>query len=261
MITEEFKNEYVKARKSWIDHYFSMLNPKQREAVLATEGPVLILAGAGSGKTTVLIQRIANLMKFGSASDSDEVPEQFGESALNALIDGSDEAPFYAALRPTPPWRILAITFTNKAAEELKNRLESMIGPSASDIWALTFHAACVRILRRDAEFLGYETGFTIYDTNDSIGLMKRILKDHNLDEKSWQPRSILAEISRAKDAKVLPEEYSEAARLNHDSRKMKISELYTEYSRRLFEANAMDFDDLMLNTVLLLERYEDRRL
>ncbi len=261
MITEEFKNEYVKARKSWIDNYFSMLNPKQREAVLATEGPVLILAGAGSGKTTVLIQRIANLMKFGSASDSDEVPEQYGESELNALVDGSDEAPFYAALRPTPPWRILAITFTNKAAAELKYRLESMIGPSASDIWALTFHAACVRILRHDAEFLGYETRFTIYDTNDSIGLMKRILKDRNLDEKSWQPRSILAEISRAKDAKVLPEEYSEEARLNHDSRKMKISELYTEYSRRLYEANAMDFDDLILNTVLLLERFEDRRL
>ena len=227
---------------------------------MATEGPVLILAGAGSGKTTVLIRRIANLLQFGSASDSTEIPDQTNETALNALKDGSLEAERYAPLNPVAPWRILAITFTNKAAEELKSRLETMIGPDAGDIWALTFHAACVRILRRDAELLGYETGFSIYDTNDSLGLMKRILKDRNLDEKTWQPRSILSEISHAKDSRLLPKDYSAEANLNHDSRRMKIAELYSEYTKRLFEANAMDFDDLILNTVLLLERFEDRR-
>ena len=255
-----FKKEYIEDRKQWIDRYFSSLNPAQRKAVLATEGPVLILAGAGSGKTTVLIQRIANLLHFGSASDSDEVPEEAGKNELDALRAFSPRAESFAILRPVPPWRILAITFTNKAAEELKNRLASILGNSADDIWALTFHATCVRILRRDAECLGYSSSFSIYDTSDSLSLMKHILKDQNLDEKIFPPRAVLSEISRAKDSKILPEEYAAQARQSKDSRRIRISELYSEYTKRLFSANAMDFDDLILNTVLLLERYEDRR-
>lgn len=261
MITEQFKNEYLAARRAWIDHYFSSLNPMQRSAVLATEGPVLILAGAGSGKTTVLIQRIANLLQFGKASDSEILPDSVNEENLSALKSLSPDGEQSASLSPVPPWRILAITFTNKAADELKLRLQAKLGDNAGDIWACTFHAACLRILRRDAELLGYGTGFTIYDTNDSVSLIKRILKERNIDEKLFPPRSILTEISRAKDAKILPDEYLAGARSSSDSRKQRIAEFYSEYSRRLFLANAMDFDDLVLNTVLLLDRFEDRRL
>ena len=218
-----FKTEYVKARYQWIDRYFSNLNPMQRKAVLATNGPVLILAGAGSGKTTVLIQRILNLMLFGSASDSDRIPENANEAALEALRSGSAEASAYAVLDPVPAWKILAITFTNKAAEELKTRLEVSLGEKADDIWACTFHSACVRILRRDAELLGYSSSFSIYDTSDSLSLMKRILRDWNLDEKAYDPRSILAEISRAKDNKFLPERYSAAASNSGDFRNRSI--------------------------------------
>ena len=178
MITEQFKNEYLAARRAWIDHYFSSLNPMQRSAVLATEGPVLILAGAGSGKTTVLIQRIANLLQFGKASDSEILPDSVNEENLSALKSLSPDGEQSASLSPVPPWRILAITFTNKAADELKLRLQAKLGDNAGDIWACTFHAACLRILRRDAELLGYGTGFTIYDTNDSVSLIKRILKE-----------------------------------------------------------------------------------
>ena len=260
MDREELKNEYLKARRGWIESCFSQLNDRQREAVLATEGPVLILAGAGSGKTTVLIQRIANLLRFGNASDSEYVPEYADEPMLEALREGRPEAEAYAKLNPIPAWRILAITFTNKAADELKARLHQSIGPEADEIWACTFHSACVRILRRDAELLGYGSGFNIYDTGDSLSLIKRILKDWNLDEKVYQPHSVLAEISRAKDAKLLPEQYAASADGFVDTRRKRIAELYAEYAKRLFAANAMDFDDLILNTVLLLERSEERR-
>ena len=255
-----FKTEYCTARRAWLDRYFSSLNPMQRQAVLATEGPVLILAGAGSGKTTVLIQRIVNLIRFGPAADSDELPPHADETALKALRSLSPEAAPYAALHSVAPWKILAITFTNKAADELKNRLLESEIENADDIWACTFHSACVRILRREAELLGYASGFSIYDTNDSLSLIKRILKDQNLDEKAYPPRSILSAISRAKDEKILPEEYAANARQSRDSRSIHIAELYAEYTKRLFAANAMDFDDLILNTVLLLERFEDRR-
>ena len=261
MDNEQFITEYVSARRAWLEHRFSGLNPMQRQAVLATEGPVLILAGAGSGKTTVLIQRIANLLRFGAASDSEQLPPNADEKGLEALRSLSPEAEPYAVLDPVRPWRILAITFTNKAAQELKLRLEKLLNEGADDIWACTFHSACLRILRKEAELLGYESGFSIYDTADSLSLMKQILKDRNLDEKVYQPRSVLSEISRAKDARVLPEEYEKNARAGGNLRSMRVAELYGEYTRRLFAANAMDFDDLILNTVLLLERYEDRRL
>ncbi|MBQ9663988.1 MAG: UvrD-helicase domain-containing protein [Oscillospiraceae bacterium] len=260
MNNDAFKTEYSSARRAWLEHYFASLNPMQRQAVLTTQGPVLILAGAGSGKTTVLIQRIVNLLRFGVGSDSDELPVDAGEEGLQALRTLSPEAERYAVLRPVPPWKILAITFTNKAADELKARLASSLDARAEEIWACTFHSACLRILRRDAELLGYSSGFGIYDTNDSLSLIKRILKDQNLDEKAYQPRSILSAISRAKDEKILPEEYASNARQSRDARGIRIAELYKEYSKRLFAANAMDFDDLILNTVLLLERFEDRR-
>ena len=260
MDINELKTEYITARKAWLNHHFSDLNPMQRQAVLATEGPVLILAGAGSGKTTVLIRRIENLIRFGAAADSDELPIGGDDAALEALRSLRPDAEPYAVLRPVPPWKILAITFTNKAADELKHRLEQCLDTEAGDIWACTFHSCCVRILRRDAEKLGYGSGFSIYDTSDSLSLMKRILKDRNLDEKVYPPRSVLSAISRAKDEKILPEEYTAAAQKSHDARSIRIAELYTEYSRRLFSSNAMDFDDIILNTVLLLERFEDRR-
>ena len=259
MITE-FEKEYIKARKDYIRARFSQLNDRQIEAVMATEGPLLILAGAGSGKTTVLINRIANLLSFGRASDCDELPAFADERTLSLLREGGDDAAVYAALDPVEPWRILAITFTNKAAGELKARLERMLGPEANDVWACTFHSACLRILRRDAEKLGFSSGFSIYDTSDSQSVMKRILKDMDLDEKSFPPRSVLGEISRAKDEKIGAQEYLSRAQATGDLRGIKIGEAYTEYMRRLFAANAMDFDDLIYFTVKLLSEHEDAR-
>ena len=255
-----FEERFLKARRALIRADFTKLNDRQQEAVLATEGPLLILAGAGSGKTTVLIHRIANLLKYGCASDSEEMPPDADEGMLRLLEQGGPEAERCAALRPVEPWRILAITFTNKAAGELKGRLERMLGEGANDIWACTFHSACVRILRRDAEKLGFADNFTIYDTADSQSLLKRILKEQNLDEKQYPPRSVLAEISRAKDAQAWPAEYRAQAAASSDYRKAKIAQVYEEYMRRLFAANAMDFDDLIFFTVKLLQENEDAR-
>ena len=257
----EFEKEYIKARKEYICAEFSHLNDRQIDAVMATEGPLLILAGAGSGKTTVLINRIANLLKYGKASDSDELPAFADEKTLEALKTRAPGAEVFAALDPVEPWRILAITFTNKAAGELKSRLERMLGTeSANDVWACTFHSACVRILRRDAEKLGFGSNFSIYDTADSQSLIKRILKEQELDEKAFPPRSVLAEISRAKDERIGAQEYLDSARRMGDARHIKIGEAYIEYARRLFAANAMDFDDLIFFTVKLLAEHEDVR-
>ena len=256
----DFEKRYIAARKAVVRAEFAGLNDRQLEAVMATEGPLLILAGAGSGKTTVLINRIANLLKYGRAGDSDELPADADEEKLQILRRGGPEAQKLAALDPVDPWRILAITFTNKAAGELKERLERMLGENANDIWACTFHSACVRILRRDAERLGFSSGFSIYDTADSQSLMKRILKDMDLDEKSFPPRSLLAEISRAKDACIGPAEYIEQARAGSDARRVKVGQVYQEYMRRLFAANAMDFDDLIAFTVKLLQEDEECR-
>ena len=256
----DFEKNYIEARKAVVRGDFQNLNPMQQEAVLATEGPLLILAGAGSGKTTVLINRVANLLRYGRAGDSDEIPEDADEEQLEILRAGGDRARRLAALDPVDPWRILAITFTNKAADELKARLESMLGEQAQDIWACTFHSACVRILRRGAERLGYTSSFTIYDTADSLSLLKHIIKDMELDDKMYAAKSVIGEISRAKDCCISAEEYRKNAELSGDLRRRTIGRIYAEYSRRCFSANAMDFDDLIYNTVKLLDTNDDIR-
>ena len=160
---------------------------------------------------------------------------------------------------PAAPWTILAITFTNKAAGELKERLERMLGPAANDIWASTFHSACVRILRRGHREAGLSL-LTIYDTDDSLRVVKDCLKDLNIDEKQFPPRSVLGYISRAKDAMKLAEEYLADCERAGDFRLTKIAKVYVEYQRRLWEASALDFDDIILHTVRLLQQHEDVR-
>ena len=258
---DDFIKRFVEARQNVVRSDFAQLNNRQLDAVLATEGPLLILAGAGSGKTTVLINRIANLLKYGCASDSDRLPAGADEEMLQTLLRGGEAAKEAAALDPVAPWRILAITFTNKAAGELKERLGRMLGEKADDIWACTFHSACVRMLRRDAEKLGFPSNFTIYDTSDSQSLAKKIIKELNLDEKSFPFKSVLAEISRAKDAGIGAAEYLKQAQSSGDFRRIRIGQIYVEYMRRMFGAGAMDFDDLLFFTVKLLQEDEEIRL
>ena len=258
---DDFTKRFVEARRNVVRSDFAQLNNRQLEAVLATEGPLLILAGAGSGKTTVLINRVANLLKYGCASDSDRLPEGADEAMLRTLLQGGEAAQEAAALDPVAPWRILAITFTNKAAGELKDRLGRMLGEKADEVWACTFHSACVRMLRRDAEKLGFPSNFTIYDTADSQSLAKKIIKELDLDEKSFPFKSVLGEISRAKDAGVGTAEYLKQAQQSGDFRRIRIGQIYVEYMRRMFSAGAMDFDDLLFFTVKLLKEDEEVRL
>ena len=247
---------------------FPKLNDAQRRAVMATEGPLLILAGAGSGKTTVLINRIANLMKYGRASDTEDLPADASEEKLDLMrryiagdVSLKRQAEEAAAYEPVEPWRILAITFTNKAAGELKDRLNAMLGPAAEDIWARTFHSACVRILRQDASLLGYPDNFTIYDTADRTAVMKRILKEQNKDEKVYPARWVLDVIDRARNQLQDPEKFAQAAERSGDFRLQGAAELYRAYAKRLMEAGAMDFDDLLYNTVRLLRQFDDIRV
>ena len=177
-MTQDFASRYIAARRAVIARRYQRMNPRQRDAVLATEGPLLLLAGAGSGKTTVLINRVDNLLTFGRGSDTDEIPGWVTEDDLTFLESFPDapspddwhRAVRLCAVEPAVPWSVIAITFTNKAAGELKERLERMCGPASRDIWAATFHSACIRILRRDVEKLGqgFDSNFTIYDSDDS---------------------------------------------------------------------------------------------
>ena len=268
MTREEFEKRYADARRRAIERDFARLNDMQRKAVLTTEGPLLLLAGAGSGKTTVLINRIANLLRYGCGSDTDFVPEWATEDDLDFLEayasgggdDDRERVDRLCAVDPVEPWRLIAITFTNKAADEMKDRLERMLGPEASDIWAMTFHSACVRILRRNIDRLGFDTSFTIYDTSDSQSLMKRIIRELDLDDKTYNNKSVLNVISRAKDAMTSAEAFAQAAEKSGDIRKRNIGRAYLEYSRRMKDANALDFDDLILFTVKLLLEYPDVR-
>ena len=235
---------------------------------MTTEGPLLLLAGAGSGKTTVLINRIANLIRFGSGSDSRIIPEGIEEEDVS-FLENFPAMPTEAEVRradrlcgenPAAPWSIIAITFTNKAANELKDRLERMLGEEARDIWAMTFHSACCRILRRNAELLGYDRSFTIYDSSDSERVMKEIIKDMGLDDKTFPPKLVLSRISREKDAMVDPDTALENANADGDLRMKQVAKAYKRYQTRLKEHNAMDFDDIIYQTVRLLQDHEDVR-
>lgn len=267
-MTEELYNRFIDARRRYISGEFSNLNPMQLEAVLTTDGPLLLLAGAGSGKTTVLINRIANLMRFGHASDSDLVPDTVTEEDVSFLEGLSEPISDFdrkrtdqlCALEPALPWSIIAITFTNKAANELKERLSVLLGPEAQDIWAMTFHSACCRILRRDIERMGYSRSFTIYDASDSERVMKDVIKDMGLDDKTFPARVVLSAISREKDQLVMPDELLNEAERSNDIRKIHIARAYQNYQTRLIENNALDFDDIICVTVQLLQQHEDIR-
>jgi DNA helicase II / ATP-dependent DNA helicase PcrA len=205
------------------ERYLADLNPAQREAVLATEGPLLVVAGAGSGKTRVLTYRVAHLIHA-------------------------------CGVKPN---EILAITFTNKAAGEMRERLEDLLGPVARTIWILTFHAACGRILRREAPRLGYRTNFTIYDQADQVRLTKACLEELERDPKRFVPRGIHAQISSAKNQLVTPAEYAERVASFYDQT---VAEVYDLYQRRMFASNAVDFDDMLMLTVQVLERFPEAR-
>ncbi len=257
--------EFNTLRRQIIDRQFARMNAPQRQAVYHTDGPLLILAGAGSGKTTVLVNRIANLIRFGRAYVSEEMPaflSQEQEERLRSCAAG--QLPVdggiidLLAVDPCPAWRILAITFTNKAAGELKERLVRMLGEEGDEVAASTFHSFCARILRREGEQLGYSRHFTIYDTDDSRRLMKTCMKELNIDEKTLGHKAILGEISRAKDELVDPDEYAARHQSGGDIRLRLAAKAYALYQRRLQEADAMDFDDLLCKTVELFVRFPD---
>ena len=201
---------------------YDTLNDKQKEAVFHTEGPLLILAGAGSGKTRVLTHRIAYLIE---------------EKGVN-------------------PWNILAITFTNKAAAEMRERVDNLVGFGSESIWVSTFHSMCVRILRRHIALLGYDTNFTIYDTDDQKTLMRDVCKLLQIDTKIYKERMLIGTISHAKNEMLTPEEFRLQA--GGDFHQKKIADVYEEYEKQLRANNALDFDDLLLKTVQLFQTQHD---
>ena len=265
-MNEMMDSRFIKARRAYIAGQFSQLNDMQQEAVLTTEGPLLLLAGAGSGKTTVLINRIANIIRFGRGSDCNEIPEDVTEDDVRFLENLPGELNEYdrwradnlCAVAPAVPWSIIAITFTNKAANELKERLSVLLGPEAQDIWAMTFHSACCRILRRDIERMGYTRSFTIYDSSDSERIMKEIIRDMGLDDKTFPPKYVLGAISREKDKLVSPQEMLDRAEKTGDLRAIHIARAYVKYQTQLKDNNALDFDDIIYVTVKLLLEHED---
>ena len=267
-MNNELDSRFLAARRKYIASRFSMLNDVQREAVLTTEGPLLLLAGAGSGKTTVLINRIANILRYGRGSEGTEIPDFVRDEDVTFLEnlpedptqEQTDRADWLCALEPANPWNVIAITFTNKAAGEMKERLSNMLGASAEDIWAMTFHAACCRILRRYIDRCGYTSSFTIYDTSDSERLMKEILRDMNLDDKTYPPRYVLSIIGRQKDRLISPEQMEEDSRSASDYRIVQIAKAYAVYQKRLKDNNALDFDDILYVTVKLLQQDREVR-
>lgn len=257
------KEELLELRKKIMENEFSRMNDMQKKAVFKTEGPLLILAGAGSGKTTVLVNRIANILKYGRAYESDLIALDFTQEELERLTAAAEgreqldeELQARLSVYPPAPWQILAITFTNKAAGELKERLNARIGEGGGDIWAATFHSACSRILRRFGDRIGYTRNFTVYDTDDQRRLMKDCLKTLNYDEKILPHRSVLSEISRCKDKMISPDELKETA--GNDNRLVSIAKAYALYQERLKSSDAMDFDDILCNTVKLFEEAPD---
>ena len=254
-------NSYISAKQNALKKYFSRMNDMQQEAVFTVNGPVLVLAGAGSGKTTVIVNRIANMINFGNAyfdtsregSDGDIA---FLKDYADGKTDDFDTLRDIVAVDPVRPWNILAITFTNKAAGELKERLSAMMGEEALNINASTFHSACVRILRSEIEALGYDRDFTIYDSDDSQRMIKNVMTELDVSEKQLAPKAVLSEISFAKDKMISPADM--LADAGQDYRKKMIAKLYAIYQERMRAANALDFDDILVRTVELFEQFPE---
>ena len=262
---DNLTNEFLSLKRKLMEKYFEKMNDMQKKAIFSTNGPVLILAGAGSGKTTVLINRITNLIKYGCAYEDSNVPgfvdQKYIDEMKNCLDSNNNDKIEYTlkdlSVCPAKPWQILAITFTNKAANELKDRLEVALGAETGhDVFASTFHSTCSIILRKYADKLGYSQHFTIYDTDDSYRLIKECQNDLNIDDKVLSYRSILSEISRAKDQMISPDDFQKNS--GTDFRLSNISKVYSMYQRRLTQADAMDFGDLLYNVVLLFKKFPD---
>ncbi len=246
-------------RDKVIEKDFNRMNNMQLRAVTATDGPVLVLAGAGSGKTTVLVTRIACLVKYGSAYKCADEPflSDIAINEANAFLNGGTEEidGYHFAKNPAKPWQILAITFTNKAANELKERIAAKLGDQANDIWAGTFHSVCGKILRRFADRIGYTSHFTIYDTDDQKKLIKEIMKNDGIDEKMLPVKAVLSAISHAKDRLITPEEFS---KINTNFRDGSVAKIYKKYAIKMINNDAMDFDDMINNTVKLFRENPD---
>lgn len=259
------EERYKAAKRALFDKIYSGLNDKQREAVYCVDGPLLILAGAGSGKTTVLVNRLAHIIRYGNAYNSEYVPNFVNdesvaelENAVNLDDDRIKKLLDKYADNPCPPWATLCITFTNKAANEIKTRLASTVGEQADDVWAGTFHSVCMRILRKYHVEAGLQSGFTIYDTDDSKRLITECIKDLNLDEKIYNPKAVMEIISRSKDKLMGPSELANEA--SKDLRLAGVAKIYTEYQKRLALGNAVDFDDIIVKTVVLLSENAEVR-
>lgn len=254
--------DYTTLKRNALGHFFARTNEMQKKAIFQTEGAVLIIAGAGSGKTTVLCNRIANLLLFGEAYHSDYEPPLSEDDArfLELYAKGAYDENLtpeivghlseLIGVRRAKPWKILAVTFTNKAAAELKERLSRMSAPAA-DVWAFTFHSCCVRILRRSIECLGYAPNFTIYDADDSKRVVKAALEALNLSNKNFPEKTLMNTISRAKDRLIPPEAFpAYNSKGERDYQLGVIRDVYIEYQKRLKAANALDFDDIIMKTV-----------
>lgn len=262
-MSDKISQEFRELKRTFLKKKFSNLNETQLEAVFNVKGPMVVIAGAGSGKTTAVISRIVNMVTYGEAYLSDSVPKNLNENMINVLKaacenpEDSHEADELIRVNPVNPWNILAITFTNKAANELKSRLSAALGEKSKDICASTFHSLCSRILRIHAAKIGYTSHFTIYDDEDSIKVIKECLKTLKLDDKVVSARSIKNIISRQKDKLITPEEYKEVQNEGYKFSGVPY-EVYEYYQRKLKEANAMDFDDLIFNTVKLFKEHPE---
>ena len=264
---ESLSTRYINAKRALFDRAYGELNPEQRRAVFTVNGPLLILAGAGSGKTTVLVKRIAHIIRYGNAYFDESIPAGLTAAEVERLegaaelepADLGDILPEFIC-DPCPPWRVLAITFTNKAAGEIKSRLAAALGDESisREIWAGTFHSICMRILRKHGEKIGYAQNCTIYDTDDQKKLLQTVMKQLNIDEKTTPVKGVMNKISRAKDKLMTPDAFEADAGSDFSLRQ--VARIYRLYQQRLREAGALDFDDIIMQTVFLLRDFPEVR-
>ena len=262
------EQRYLEAKKALFDKAYSSLNNMQKDAVFTVNNPLLVIAGAGSGKTTVLVRRIAFILKFGNAYYSTYVPYGVDEehvAMLEKAAENADAEELDAILSqfsssPCEPWRMLAITFTNKAAKEIKDRLAAEVGNDdvSKEVWAGTFHSVCMRILRIHGEKMGYRQGFSIYDADDSKKAIATAMKHLNIDEKAFPIKVVANIISDAKNRLLTPEMFENEA--GNDFRLKKVAAIYKQYQSTMMKSNVLDFDDIIMKTVELLEKFEDVR-